>query len=309
MKTLNVSEFKKLIRVKRKEIMQSPFDLTYQSFKKLEYTAEDKNFFLENASEIVESMRKKTWDDFLEDEKHFSYSMYEQLIDIEAIREMDKTEAIKWFLEKHSDHIYALSLSNTQSRRSRAGNEFELILEFILMGAQIPFDTQGSVGSGIFKEAHLAKLVDCVSPGAVEYNLDKRNTSLISAKTTLRERWQEVGDEMARTMAREMYLATLDEEISDNTIELIGSNNIILVTTKGNKEELYVNSPNVISFEQMLQELDAKTLTWRSYVYPQEQLNIKKEGLSQLIIEAEDKPFLVDYYTYQLNMLESQNIP
>ena len=41
---------------------------------------------------------------------------------------------------------------------------------------------------------------------------------LISAKTTLRERWQEIPEEMGRTGAREMFLVTLDDTISKEVI-------------------------------------------------------------------------------------------
>lgn len=300
---MNINEFKQFVKDKRSLEMLSPFDLTYKSFDKLGYTEKQKKFFLENASEIVDNMRDTNWEGFLNEEKQFSVKVYEELIDRSVISNMEKVEAIKWFLNEYSEHIYALSLSNTQSRRSRAGNEFECIIEFILMGAEIPFDTQGTIGEGMFKDTRLAKLVDCVSPGAIEYSLDKRNTSLISAKTTLRERWQEVGDEMARTKAREMYLATLDDSISRNTIDLIGSNNIILVTTKTNKDTLYEDCPSVISFETMLKELEEKTIEWRQFTYPDDELHEKRERYVNLITQFKDKPFMKDYYKNQLELL------
>lgn len=300
---MDINLFKQFIREERPKKMLSPFELAYKSFDELGFTTKDRDYFFQNASLIVEEVRAKSWEKFLLDEGEFSSYVYEQLIDKNAVEKMSKVEAIKWFTSKFTDHIYALSLSNTQSRRSRAGNEFETIIELILMGAGIPFDTQGSIGSGIFESSHLAKMVDCVSPGASEYRLDKRNTSLISAKTTLRERWQEVGDEMARTMAREMYLATLDDNISQNVIQLIGKNNIILVTTKDNKETLYKSSPYVISFERMIEELKTKSMVWESYVYPEEELNDKIKQYKIQIEKFEDKPFVANYYKEQIDSL------
>ena len=84
--------------------------------------------------------------------------------------------------EKFPEHIYALTLSNTRSRRSREGKEFESIIELILIGAGIPLDTQGNIGKQEFVNKSLRKLVDLVSPGVLEYIVDKRNTVLISAK-------------------------------------------------------------------------------------------------------------------------------
>src|SRR5699024_614155 len=237
-----------------------------------------------------------SWKQFLKNENNFTKHIYRKLVHESNLSNLNKEDAIIQFLEEYEQHIYALSLSNTQSRRSRAGNEFEYIIEFILMGIGISLDTQGSVGSGVFETSHLAKLVDCVAPGATEYKLDKRNTSLISAKTTLRERWQEVGDEMSRTQAREMYLATLDDSITDNVTNIIGKNNIILVTLEEYKNDLYKHSPNVISFETMIEELLAKESIWNNYTYSEEDRNEKKERYEEQIDKNSDKPFIVNYY-------------
>ena len=59
---------------------------------------------------------------------------------------------------------------------------------------------------------------------------------MISAKTTLRERWQEVPEEMGRTGAREMFLATLDTTISSDVLNTLYEANIQVTTTKKIKE-------------------------------------------------------------------------
>lgn len=300
---MDLQAFKNLIKAERIQRTLAPFDLAYQSLETLGFTQKDKAYFMENASHIVEQLRKQCWESFLADERLFSAYMYKQLIDTHKISALSKEEAITWFIGEHTDHIYALSLSNTQSRRARAGNEFEAIIEFLLMGAEIPFDTQGSIGSGVFESQHLAKLVDCVSPGASEYKINKRDTSLISAKTTLRERWQEVGDEMSRTKAREMYLATLDEDLSDNVIDLIGKNNIILVTTQNNKDSHYSSSINVITFEKMLAELELKSLSWKKSSYSDEDIKDKKKRLMSQLTKYDDKPFIKNYYSNQISKL------
>lgn len=301
---MDLDVFKKLIKKNRPQKMLSPFELTYSSFIELGYDKKDKRFFIDNASLIVEEMRKESWKQFLNEESKFSKYIYEKLVNESDLDRFSKEEAIIEFLNHHEKHIYALSLSNTQSRRSRAGTEFEHIIEFILMGVGISIDTQGSVGSGVFETTHLAKLVDCVAPGATEYKLDKRNTSLISAKTTLRERWQEVGDEMSRTMAREMYLATLDDSITDNVASLIGKNNIILVTLKDYKERLYKKHPNIISFETMIDELLTKELVWEGYPYKKKDVDEKIERYMEQIDKLQDKTFLTNYYKELLRNID-----
>jgi len=300
---MNIEDFKNFIKDERYKAMPSPFELVYKNFIDLGFDKCNSDYFLQNASHVVESLRSENWQEYTALEKKFSQRVYESLISEDQLQYLTKKESIKWFTTEFTDHIYSLSLSNTQSRRSRAGNEFEAIIEFILMGAGITFDTQGSIGSGVFETSNLAKLVDCVVPGAAEYKLNKRNTSLISAKTTLRERWQEVGDEMSRTMAREMYLATLDDSLSYNTIELIGKNNIMLVTTYKNKEENYQKSPYVMSFENMLEELKTELLVWNNYTYPKEELERKEEIFKGQIEKYNDMPFVVNYYKEQIKLI------
>ena len=289
---MELETFKNFIRSERPKKMLSAFEITYLSFTALGYDQKDKQFFIDNTSQIVKNIREENWKQFLKDESNFAKYIYRELVHRSNLTNLDKEEAIIQFLESHEQHVYALALSNTQSRRTRAGNEFEHILEFILMGIGVSLDTQGSVGSGVFETSHLAKLVDCVAPGATEYKLDKRNTSLISA----RERWQEVGDEMSRTQAREMYLATLDDSITDNVATIIGKNNIILVTLEEYKNDLYKNSPHVISFETMIDELLTKEFVWNNYPYSEENRKEKRERYQRQIDKHSDKPFIVQYY-------------
>ena len=111
---------------------------------------------------------------------------------------------------------------------------------------------QGSVGKQTFSRNGLGKLVDFVSPGVVQYVRNKRNTTLISAKTTLRERWQEVPEEVTRTGTREMYLATLDEGITEETRTVLYEANVILATTRGNKERNYPSDQRIVTFEELI---------------------------------------------------------
>ncbi|WP_258034051.1 type II restriction endonuclease [Campylobacter concisus] len=210
MANISLDEYKNLVKEKRKEGFKQPYDLVYDNFITLGYDKVPKEFFLSNASEVVEKLRNSCWSEFQPLEKDLTSKMLKELVDDEYIKTLTPIEAITWFVEEFPEHIYALTLSNTQSRRSRAGKEFESIIELILIGAGIPLDSQGNIGKQEFVNKGLGKLVDLVSPGVLEYIVNKRNTVLISAKTTLRERWQEVPEEMGRTGAREMFLATLD---------------------------------------------------------------------------------------------------
>jgi hypothetical protein len=48
-------------------------------------------------------------------------------------------------------------------------------------------------------------------------------------KTSLRERWQEVAEEIERTKIPEIHLLTVDEDISKNKAQEMANHNIIVI--------------------------------------------------------------------------------
>ncbi|TPE57089.1 restriction endonuclease, partial [[Mycoplasma] falconis] len=142
--------------------------------------------------------------------------MLSNLVNQEKIKNLSPFETIYYFSSEFAEHIYALTLSNTQCRRSRAGKEFETIVQFILMGCEIEFQTQVNIVKKQIMNKKLGKNVDFVLPDVIKFAKDKDKTILISAKTTLRERWQEVPEEMKRTGVK--HIITLDDSLSDKLI-------------------------------------------------------------------------------------------
>ncbi|WP_256322846.1 hypothetical protein [Staphylococcus sp. HMSC074D07] len=104
-------------------------------------------------------------------------------------------------------------------------------------------------------------------------------------------------------MAKEMYLVTLDEKISDNNLKLISKNNIIIVTTNEVKCNYYKNSPYVITFEQMLNELKTQNLQWKSFNYPVADLQFKMKLYQDLETKNSNKRFVSEYYKYLISTL------
>ncbi|RNC96205.1 restriction endonuclease [Lysinibacillus halotolerans] len=266
LKILNLEDFKLLIRKNRNTIIPKPRELVDEALKNSPYYSKDPTFFLENATEILYELRAECWGTYLQHEKDLNIKIGEILVQQDlAINKNDSNNAaeiIGLFLEKYSDHLFELSKSNTNSRRSRAGKEFEAIIEAILLRAGIYFDNQGVIGSNLFETERLGKLVDCVVPGVIEYNLEKRKCSLISMKTSLRERWQEVPEEMKRTGAQEMFLLTLDNGITKNTIESLASHNITLVVPDDLKVNTYEKHLSVYGITQFLYELIERNQLW-----------------------------------------------
>ncbi len=303
MSNFTLEEYKERVKKERNATFMQPYDLIYDSFVSLGYDKKDVDFFKNNASHIVEQLRKKSWDSFVPVEGDFTSRMLCLLIDEDVVNEMTPTEAISWYAKEFSEYIYALTLSNTQSRRSRAGKEFEAIIELILVGAGVPYDSQGNIGKKVFAEKGLGKLVDVVSPGVVQFMLNKRNTVLISAKTTLRERWQEVPEEMGRTGAREMFLATLDDSISKEVLDTLYEANIQVTTTRNIKDSCYPDNDRVLTFEELVEVcLDAKD-KWSSYVYDTESLKQMRKMLEEQVEKHGNHDFVKDYYKGRLDTI------
>ena len=289
----NFSDYTKKVR---QELCPSAFELAYRSFMDLDYDKKDKEFFKKNASECVETLRKQCWEEFLKAEMEFTKNIVLETAKSLDYQNTSGVDSVKLFLGENIENIYSLCLSNTQSRRSRAGKEFESIIELLLMGLELPFDAQGKLGVALFASKGLGKMLDEVVPGVIQYEIDKRRTILISAKTTLRERWQEVKEEMDRTGAKEMYLATIDENVSIQVLTQLKTENIVLTTTKAIKEKRYPNETIVITFEELFDNCEMNEEYWDKYPFKndtkQELIN-KYE--SQINKYKEKYPYYVTY--------------
>lgn len=295
MKKYSLEKFQGIIKTERQRTL-APYELVYKGFISLGYNQQEANYFFKNASTVVEALRDFCWSNFIPEEERFSSNMLKKLIDDSALNGLSAREAIERFIDSYPQHIYQLCLSNTQSRRSRAGKEFEAIIELLLMGAGIPMDTQGNIGKKIFIDKSLGKLVDIVSPGVVEYVIDKNYTSLISAKTTLRERWQEVPEEMNRTGAREMFLATLDDSITTEVLNTLYEANIRIVTTKSNKLTNYATERRVIDFETLLGICSTNQQHWSLDTYNAEEKVAIITNIDKQIEKHKNHEFVCDYY-------------
>jgi hypothetical protein len=147
-------------------------------------------------------------------------------------------------------YLYELSLSTTNSRRSRAGKTFESLIEKTLIILGVPFENQSQLGTSFYKEHSLGKKVDLIIPGRLAYEQRRSSCGVISVKTSLRERWQEVVEELNRSNTRHIYLATLDETITDNQVQLMRNYAITLIVRSKEKESKFKDAGTVESFQQ-----------------------------------------------------------
>lgn len=145
--------------------------------------------------------------------------------------------------------IDALLLSAAQQRKSRAGYSFEHHIEAMMIDGGIPFQKQ------VVIEAK--KRPDFILPSLSLFNETGRAVKealVLSAKTTLRERWKQVSGEMKNC---DLYLATVDENIAANAIEDMASQGILLVvpeSLKNSDTTEYKKQTNVLSFKAFFED-------------------------------------------------------
>lgn len=73
MANISLDEYKNLVKEKRKEGFKQPYDLVYDNFITLGYDKVPKEFFLSNASEVVEKLRNSCWSEFQPLEKRLYF--------------------------------------------------------------------------------------------------------------------------------------------------------------------------------------------------------------------------------------------
>lgn len=142
------------------------------------------------------------------------------------------------------DQLDAFFLSLGQSRKSRAGKVFEIILEELLADRLgFPMDSQVTIEG--------AK-PDFVMPSGGHFEEHPLDCILLTAKRTLRERWRQVVTEANKTYS--YFLATLDDQISESQLTQAQNHKIWVVTTLANKTSIshYNSAKNVLSFEQFI---------------------------------------------------------
>lgn len=136
-------------------------------------------------------------------------------------------------------------LSASQQRKSRAGKSFELHIERLLKDGSVPHGVQVVIAS--------KKRPDFVLPSYRMYKDTSRSYEealVLSAKTTLRERWKQVHLEISNC---DLYLATVDENVAASAIEEMGEAGIRLVVPESLKTSdaaVYSKQANVISFKE-----------------------------------------------------------
>ena len=259
--------FDNFIKKARKDFIPSPKDT-------VKITLEENTRLMsalckqKNVPLVIKKLREQAYDSFLMSEakmnayilKHIAekFAMpqkkFNELYTIFERSDKELKEKLKTFFGSFAGqiypYIYRLSLSNTQSRRSRAGKVFEGIVYGLYDTLKYPYESQTSIGSKNFKSKKLGKIVDSLLPHLQAFEQRRDQVIIGTMKTTLRERWQEVIEEISRTGLPSIYLLTVDDDISENKVLQMANHNVILVVYDEVKQQnALLKKRNVVSFE------------------------------------------------------------
>lgn len=138
----------------------------------------------------------------------------------------------------------AIFLSASQMRKSRAGRSFEFHMQRMLKDGRVRHEEQIVLGG---------RRPDFVIPDVKTLNR-KGDALILSLKTTLRERWKQVGMEK---FGSAVFLATVDDRVSSDVIAEMKRHGICLLvpeSLKKSKETQYGKSGNVITFRQFFDD-------------------------------------------------------
>lgn len=144
----------------------------------------------------------------------------------------------------------SIFLSASQQRKSRAGKSFETHLAAMLTTGGVKFEAQAILGQ---------RRPDFVLPDQATVALDKsrryEDAAILSAKTTLRERWKQITHERFNCA---IFLATVDDRVSREALADLQKAEITLVVPESlkmkNNESFYYHDTNVISFREFFDE-------------------------------------------------------
>lgn len=151
-------------------------------------------------------------------------------------------EVVSSALQLLYDDLWKVFLSRSQSRKQRGGLDFQEQIKLMFQLSGIPFEEQTD-------NYH----TDFVIPSLQFFERDRTRAMIFSVKRTLRERWQEVVEELHHTNCPNVYLATANDtnKITFPThIEGLRRYNMHLVVWDEVKAEKFPNEPVVRNYTE-----------------------------------------------------------
>ncbi|HDO25192.1 MAG TPA: hypothetical protein ENG95_00935 [Nitrospirae bacterium] len=236
-----------------KETALSPVDVIQEAMrKKLVPPHDTPEYIRENFSMLVEELQADAYMIYLETEKAAGQTAIRSVLNERTSADASREEVINETCNifKELDRLF---LSISQSRKTRAGSAFEIILRTLFKKIDYPFDEQQVINGK----------PDFLMPGRRHYDTNSMDCIIFTVKRTLRERWRQIVTEGTRGLG--FYLATIDEKVSSNQLDEMRDHRIYLVIPVDikNRIERYSTAHNVITYEEFFKyHLDPAVTRW-----------------------------------------------
>lgn len=173
---------------------------------------------------------------------------------LQSLQAGDNVGLVSQALQAMYPDLWRIFLSRSQSRKQRGGEDFQEEIKLMFQLADVPFEEQT-------REYR----TDFVIPSQRFFERDRTRSIIFSVKRTLRERWQEVVDELHHTNCPNVYLATANESRKITlTTHIAGLRryNMHLVVWDSVKTEKFPNEPVVRNYSEFA---TVDVPTFRSY--------------------------------------------
>lgn len=256
--TNDLDDFKRLVRHARSQHVPSPDEIVKEAFLEVGYGPGSlpPETVRSDFDRILGEVFSKTLE-VLERYEEPAYAA-QAIEDLMALRPEDVSEAastarqagfaaaFRQLFRGWYPYLRVLFLSVSQSRKARGGRDFELQLRNLFDFMQVPYEKK--------KRTYRA---DFIMPSERAFKRDPNRCLIISAKRTLRERWQEVVDELYNLRAPNVYLVTADDQISADKVAEINRRNIYLVTWDDVKERFFRRRARVIGYTALANKVIA----------------------------------------------------
>lgn len=161
-------------------------------------------------------------------------------------REQPTVRSLVTRLVRDFGGLYSEMLNASQQRKARVGTGFESHIRSLLDAGSVPYAEQKVVGS---------LRPDFVLPGVELYRSSSPDALVLSAKTTLRERWKQVIMEKRQCP---VFLATMDEKVAVASVRKMKEHDVYLVVPEAFKASGtvvdFAQEPNVLSFSEFFRE-------------------------------------------------------
>lgn len=243
-----------LINIFKNDIL-TPVEVIDEAIKrKLAPPFNDEEYIKNNFSKLVMDIHDAAYNIYLQAEEKVGKLAIRKTLEkkVKPVSTVNQVldEAANMFKEFNS---FFLSLA--QSRKSRAGKAFEVILKTLFKRLNYPFDEQQVINGK----------PDFLMPGRAHYDRNPMDCIIFTAKRTLRERWRQIVTEGTRGLG--FYLATIDDAITNIQLDEMKNHRIYLVVTEKMKSEIphYNKAVNVLTYEDFfLYHLDPAVGRWKA---------------------------------------------